>query len=362
MNKRLTTIFALSTAIATVSFGYSSAQARVYDKQIEAARLCTKYFPEQERLKGIPTHLLAAIASVESGRWNEELNMSLPWPWTINVEGKGYYLSSKAEAVSRVKELLKKGVRSIDVGCMQVNLKHHPRAFATLDQAFDPQYNVAYAAKFLRSNYEETNSWTRAAAAYHSRTAKEGKKYLARIEGSWSNIVGRVRKARANRDVAAIDRSGARVVNVAQAELDQFDVLQRHFAEEKKRVIEEKPAEQQVAQADEADKPSKARAHASMRVIELSSRIETPKSGVMVIRPTDAVAKDAGDAKAKEEPAQADAGESSSAKERHLASVRDDLFVMDKLNASKASQQETGVAQDKATTDKVRMPTFVFVD
>ena len=39
----------------------------------------------------------------------------------------------------------------MDVGCMQVNLYHHAHAFSSLDNAFDPQSNVDYAARFLRS-------------------------------------------------------------------------------------------------------------------------------------------------------------------------------------------------------------------
>ena len=38
------------------------------------------------------------------------------------------------------------GARSIDVGCMQVNLLHHADAFASLEQAFDPVANARYAA------------------------------------------------------------------------------------------------------------------------------------------------------------------------------------------------------------------------
>jgi hypothetical protein len=33
---------------------------------------------------------------------------------------------------------------------MQINLKHHPGAFASLEEAFDPQKNIAYAAQFLK--------------------------------------------------------------------------------------------------------------------------------------------------------------------------------------------------------------------
>jgi len=61
-----------------------------------------------------------------------------PWPWTINAEGQGPYFATRAEAISAVQRLQEQGVRSIDVGCMQVNLLHHPQAFATMEQAFDP--------------------------------------------------------------------------------------------------------------------------------------------------------------------------------------------------------------------------------
>ncbi len=32
---------------------------------------------------------------------------------------------------------------------MQVNLGYHPEAFASLEAAFDPRRNVAYATRFL---------------------------------------------------------------------------------------------------------------------------------------------------------------------------------------------------------------------
>ncbi len=38
-----------------------------------------------------------------------------------------------------------RGVQSIDVGCFQINMYYHPGAFATLEQAFDPRANAAYA-------------------------------------------------------------------------------------------------------------------------------------------------------------------------------------------------------------------------
>lgn len=178
------------------------------DALIDGARQCTQYFPVEEKKNNIPTHLLAAIATTESGRYHKGLGMSVPWPWTINVEGKGYYFNSKAEAIAQTQNFIASGRKSIDVGCMQVNLKHHPKAFANLNQAFDPATNVAYAAKFLSDNYATLGDWIKATAAYHSRTAVHGQRYLVEIERSWNSIVGKVAQARASKSGAAPATAG----------------------------------------------------------------------------------------------------------------------------------------------------------
>lgn len=178
------------------------------DPLIEGARQCTQYFPGEEHKNNIPAHLLAAIATTESGRYHKGLGMSVPWPWTINVEGKGYYFNSKAEAIAQVQGLLAKGYQSIDVGCMQVNLKHHPRAFANLNEAFDPATNVSYAAKFLHDNYATLGDWIKATAAYHSRTPVYGNQYLVEIERSWNRIVAKVAEARASRNASTVAAEG----------------------------------------------------------------------------------------------------------------------------------------------------------
>jgi hypothetical protein len=104
----------------------SSAHAGSTDPLIEGAKLCTKQLPQYEKQNGIPAHLLSAIAATESGRYHQDLKIRIPWPWTINAAGRGYYFESKQEAIAAVKKLRKQGVQSIDVGCMQVNLHHHP--------------------------------------------------------------------------------------------------------------------------------------------------------------------------------------------------------------------------------------------
>ncbi len=44
---------------------------------IEGAKSCTKYLPRHERQYGIAEHLLAAIASMESGRPSARLNINI---------------------------------------------------------------------------------------------------------------------------------------------------------------------------------------------------------------------------------------------------------------------------------------------
>jgi hypothetical protein len=109
----------------------------------------------------------------------------MPWPWTINVAGTGYFFASSEEAVAAVRDFQAKGIKSIDVGCAQVNLLHHPAAFSTLERAFDPEANADYAARFLKSLYGDTGNWPLAAAAYHSRLAERGNDYARKVLAIW---------------------------------------------------------------------------------------------------------------------------------------------------------------------------------
>jgi hypothetical protein len=77
-------------------------------------------------------------------------------------------------------------VRSIDIGCMQVNLLHHPQAFASLEAGFDPTKNVAYAVRFLRELHARTGDWNQAVAMYHSATPERGLIYQQRVMAALS--------------------------------------------------------------------------------------------------------------------------------------------------------------------------------
>lgn len=150
------------------------------------SNLCSNYFNYIEEKHNIPQHLLRSISVVETGRWHSKAKFYFPWPWAVNQAGKSYYFSNKKEAIAAVKKMLESGLTNIDIGCMQINLHHHPKAFLNLNEAFEPKENIEYAAVFLKNHYKKLNNWQSAIASYHSQT-ELGKKYSRKINKIWSD-------------------------------------------------------------------------------------------------------------------------------------------------------------------------------
>lgn len=132
----------------------------------------------QERY-GIPNNILLGIGLQEAGV--SRSGRLTVWPWAVNAAGVGRLFDSRVAAMEWVRARQAAGVQSIDVGCMQINLRWHPKAFRSLDEGFDPAINVDYAARFLRDLYAESGDWMRAAGAYHSRTPEHAQVYLASL-------------------------------------------------------------------------------------------------------------------------------------------------------------------------------------
>ena len=154
-------------------------------KPAQTGDTCAAAVAQAERRQAIPAHLLSAISHAESGRWDAGEQATIAWPWTVKAEGTGYFLPDRAAAIAKVEALRKRGVSSIDVGCMQINLHYHADAFTDLDAAFDPATNTAYAAGFLADLKRETGSWTEAAARYHSATREFAIPYRAKVMRLW---------------------------------------------------------------------------------------------------------------------------------------------------------------------------------
>nr|WP_255596738.1 transglycosylase SLT domain-containing protein [Cognatishimia sp. MH4019] len=129
---------------------------------------------------GVPVSVLWAISLTETGR--KKNGAFQPWPWTVNMEGKGVWFDTDEEARAYVFKHYKRGARSFDVGCFQINYKWHGQSFASIEEMFDPVPNALYAAKFLTDLYNELGDWSKAAGAYHSRTEKYASKYRKRFD------------------------------------------------------------------------------------------------------------------------------------------------------------------------------------
>lgn len=179
MQRLITTLFLL---IALSNSAYS------IDKELAESLKCINHIKYFEKRMKFPENTLLALGIQESGRILKKYKRPIAWPWAVNLEGKGHYFESKKEAVDFVKQNIREGKRNIDVGCMQVNLKHHPRAFRSIEKAFSPKYNIGYAADFLSKKYKQTKSWSKAIAHYHSSNEEKGRNYKNKVFTIANNI------------------------------------------------------------------------------------------------------------------------------------------------------------------------------
>ncbi len=163
--------------------GGRAAMAYVSDAE---KKICSETISRHERTQRIPSQLLSAVSLAESGRWDKANRALFAWPWTVTAGGKGRFFATKGKAIAQVRRLQSRGVRNIDVGCMQINLYYHKGAFATLEEAFDPDMNVAYAARFLRRLNDARRSWTMAVGLYHSSSRARHYRYRRKVLRFWN--------------------------------------------------------------------------------------------------------------------------------------------------------------------------------
>jgi hypothetical protein len=149
---------------------------------VQQSELCAAALRQAEQRYHLPASLLMSIAKAESGRPITALTDIRPWPWTIDADGTGLFLDSKAAAIAWMR--LQTARHSfIDVGCMQIDLHYQPNAFASLDEAFDPAANADYAARLLVDLYrgEAGGNWDLAVGLYHSHPPLLAAEYRDRV-------------------------------------------------------------------------------------------------------------------------------------------------------------------------------------
>lgn len=168
-------------SVAVSAAAASAGAAELSRVRGDSAR-CLAAIAAAEGRRGTAPGLLAAIGRAESGRPIPPLPGLQPWPWAVNADGGAYYFGSKQQAVDWVRRALEGGARQVDVGCMQINLQSHPRAFTSLEEAFEPASNADYAARFLSRLREDAGgNWYLAVGYYHSRTPELAADYRVRV-------------------------------------------------------------------------------------------------------------------------------------------------------------------------------------
>lgn len=145
-----------------------------------AVGICLREILAAQTRHGIPDNLLLAIGLQEAG--TRRGGHFTVWPYAVNAAGEGRLFDSRAAALDWIAERQAAGIRSIDVGCMQINMRWHPEAFDSPAEGFDPRVNVDYAARFLKRLHRRTGSWIEAAGSYHSFEPEFRDSYLDRLQ------------------------------------------------------------------------------------------------------------------------------------------------------------------------------------
>ena len=143
----------------------------------DPARICDAAAEHVAQQTGVPLSVLHTIAQTETGPSSGDALR--PWPWTVNMQGKGVWFDTEDQARAYVFRHFKQGARNFDVGCFQINYRWHGQAFNSIEEMFDPLINARYAAEFLGDLYSELGDWAQAADTYHSRTQKSADRYMA---------------------------------------------------------------------------------------------------------------------------------------------------------------------------------------
>ncbi len=140
---------------------------------------------------GVPAKILYAVALSESGR--TVAGKFEPWPWTLNIAGKGKYFDSRQAMFDSLMDVLQSGATNVDIGPMQTNWHWQFERAISPWQITDPGYNIKTAAEILKEHYQATGDWWIAVGKYHRASDKPKHKqgaarYAERVRKRWSRL------------------------------------------------------------------------------------------------------------------------------------------------------------------------------
>ena len=147
---------------------------------LQGSTNCKELISYFEKLHNIPENLLLAISKVESKHS----------PWAVNAQRKSRFFSTKEAAIQHIQKLQAKGVKNINIGCMQINLQTRGRKFKDIGDILTPYNNIAYAAKLMKVLYAQYGSWEEAVKYYHSSSSVHNVTYKHKVYTAWAHTKG----------------------------------------------------------------------------------------------------------------------------------------------------------------------------
>lgn len=144
------------------------------------SNVCERQLQAASASENVPIQVLYAVGLTETGR-KGKLH-----PYALNIEGKTVFTASEAEAMTEFRAARKHGKILIDLGCMQINHHFHGSEFPSVEAMLDPELNVRYAARFLKTLYAREGSWSMAVARYHAgpNNNPAQKRYICAVIGN----------------------------------------------------------------------------------------------------------------------------------------------------------------------------------
>lgn len=116
---------------------------------------------------GLPAKVVYAVALTESGTQLQS-GRARPWPWTLNIEGRGHYYPTREAAYVALRAYLDRGGRRADVGLMQIHWRLHQRLLRDPWAALDPVFNLRVGAYLLRERWQAAGNLWQAIGHYHA--------------------------------------------------------------------------------------------------------------------------------------------------------------------------------------------------
>jgi len=110
----------------------------------------------------VPLDILYSVGLTETG------HHGVLGPFDLNVDGRSVHNETLPQALGAYAAADHAGAKFIDIGCMQINHHYHAAHFHSLEEMFDPQRNVRYAAALLKTLRVQEGSWTMAVARYNA--------------------------------------------------------------------------------------------------------------------------------------------------------------------------------------------------